>query len=67
MHVAFAAASRRVAHERGRIETRRRAAHVLFHVECGLHRGAQVFDALDQIVHVNVVRMHVEVAEPAHE
>ena len=33
----------------------------------GLQRGAQVLDAFDQVVHVDVVRVHVDVAEPLHQ
>jgi hypothetical protein len=67
MHVAFSAAAGRVANKERRIESRRTAAHPLFDLDCRLNRGPQIFDALDQIVHVDIVRMNVDVFEALDE
>ena len=36
-------------------------------IERGVERGAQILDALHEIVHVDVVRVHVAVPEALHE
>jgi hypothetical protein len=43
------------------------AAHVLLDEERGVDARPQVLDALHQVVHVDVIRVHVHVAEALHE
>jgi serine/threonine-protein kinase len=59
--VTLAAAAGRVDDEGRRVEARRRAAHVLLEIDRDLHRRAQVLDALHEVVHVDVVGVHVDV------
>ena len=64
MHVALSPAARRVDDERRRVEAGRDASDVLLDDERGVERRSQVFDALHEVVHVDVVGMHVDVPEP---
>ena len=67
MHVALAAAAHGIDDKRRGVEAGGRTAHVLFQIERRLQRRAQVFHPRHHVVHVNVVGMHVDVAEPSHE
>jgi len=53
--------------ERRRVEACRHTAHALLDIERGLQCRAQILDALHEVVHVDVVRVHLAVAEALHE
>ena len=65
--VALPPAAGGVDDEDGRIEAGGRAADVLLDVERGVERRAEVFDPFHEVVHVNVIGMHVDVPEALHE
>lgn len=60
---AFAAAAGRVDHERRRVEAGRDPAERLLDVERGLQRGAEILDALHEVVHVDRVGLDLAVPE----